>query len=235
MVSKYKQEIISYYTKWWDNPKDIRNIIFDRLFNLLNKRIPQGNGKTALDIGLGRGKISSLLISKGYKVTSIDINPQFCKQFKSKYHTKVICKDVTSMDLTKLGRFDIVTCIELIPILEPNKIPELLKQISLITKSKFYVNISNINSLHGRWVNFKHYKKEFIHMDILDDFEVRLYLNGFYIRYVKGVGLVTPISAFPDFKGKLIPIWLAKITEPLDNMFGRYCHLYYYECESWQK
>lgn len=235
MVQKRNSEIISYYNSWWENSLDIRNIIFDRLTNLLIKRIPQGNDKTALDIGLGRGKISSLLISKGYEVTSIDINPDFCKQFKKKYNTKVICKDITKMDLTKLGKFDVVTCIELLPILETHKISKLLEQISLITKSTFYVNISNSNSLHGRWVNFKGYRKDFIHMDNIDCFREKILLNGFIPTYENGIGLITPISAFPNFKGKLIPIWLSKITEPLDSVFDKYCHLYYYECVSWKK
>ena len=74
MVSKHKQEIISYYDTWWENPSDIRNVIFNRLTDLLIERIPDGDGKTALDIGLGRGKISSLLISRGYEVTIILLN-----------------------------------------------------------------------------------------------------------------------------------------------------------------
>jgi SAM-dependent methyltransferase len=234
MVPQRNSEIISYYNEWWDNPKDIRNVIFDRLYNHLESRLPDGHGKTALDIGLGRGKISALLLSKGYKVTSIDINKSFCDEFRKKYHNKVICADATKMDLAKLGTFDVVTCIELIPIIDPKDIPRLLIQIFYITKGRFYTNISNMDSLHGMWIKFKGYKNDFIHMDNVNSFRTLLRLIEFKTVYETGFGFITPISAFKGFKGKLIPIWFAKMAEPLDDVFKGYCHLYYFECEPWK-
>ena len=45
------------YSGWWENPKDIGNVVFERLNEYIRERIPQGSGKKALDIGSGHGKI----------------------------------------------------------------------------------------------------------------------------------------------------------------------------------
>lgn len=52
------KEIKEYYSEWWENPKDIRNVVFDSLNKLVKQRIPQGDGKKALDIGSGHVELS---------------------------------------------------------------------------------------------------------------------------------------------------------------------------------
>jgi hypothetical protein len=38
-------EIKEYYSEWWENPKDIRNVVFDSLNNLVKERITPRRGK----------------------------------------------------------------------------------------------------------------------------------------------------------------------------------------------
>lgn len=75
-------EIKEYYSEWWENPKDIRNVVFDSLNELVKERIPQGEGKKALDIGSGHGRIVSYLVEKGYDVTAVDFNEGFLRRAK---------------------------------------------------------------------------------------------------------------------------------------------------------
>jgi len=238
MVQERNEIINSYYNEWWENSDDIRNIIFDRLSDLVISRLPNGYKKSALDIGLGKGKISYPLLKKGYNTISIDINREFCKKFykDNQPYAKTICGDITKLNLEELSsmigikKFDIVTCIEVIPIIENNSIERLIRNISKIT-DKLVINISNTNSLHGKWIRYKGFKNSFIQMDDIDSFRNLVESYGFKSVYERGVGLFTPISAFPKFKGKIIPIWLSKITKDMDTIFPQFCHLYYYEFE----
>ena len=154
-------EIKEYYSEWWENPKDIRNVVFDSLNELVRRRIPSGEEKKALDIGSGRGRIVS-------------------------YITKLLL-----------------------------------------------VNISNRNSFHAWWVNLRGWRNKFVFNYIPEDFDRYLEEAGFRIVYRRGIGLVTPISLFSGFKGKLIPIWFAKMTNKLlDHYAITRCHLYYVEAIS---
>ena len=61
------------------------------------------------------------------------------------------------------------------------------------------------------------------------EFDGYLEEAGFRIVYKRGVGLVTPISLFSGFRGKLIPAWFAKVVNKLDRYATKRCHLYYVE------
>lgn len=67
---------------------------------------------------------------------------------------------------------------------------------------------------------------------MVSEFERILKQAGFHIIHRKGIGLITPISVFGDFKGKLIPIWSDKVVNRLDPLFPKICHPYYVEATS---
>ena len=63
-----------------------------------------------------------------------------------------------------------------------------------------------------------------------EEFDGYLEEAGFRIVYRRGIGLVTPISLFSGFRGKLIPIWFAKMVNKLLDCYAtKKCHLYYVE------
>jgi len=85
-------EIKEYYSEWWENPKDIRNVVFESLNELVRGRIPPGKGKKAMDLGSGRGRIVSYLVEKGYDVTAVEFNEDFCRELKRKFLMSECCK-----------------------------------------------------------------------------------------------------------------------------------------------
>ena len=227
----YTCEIKEYYKEWWENPKDIRNIVFNSLNENVRERIPPGSGKKALDIASGHGRIVSYLVEKGYDVTAVEFNEEFVTELKSKFPSiKVIPEDARNINLDE--KFDLVTSIEFAPLLNETELLNFLSKIAKVAPL-LLINMSNRNSLHGRWVKLRRWQNDFIFDYTPNQFERLIGESGFEIVHRKGIGLVTPISLFKDFKGKFIPKWLATaINNHLDNYFPRICHLYYVEAIS---
>ena len=210
-------EIKEYYSEWWENPKDIRNVVFDSLNELIKERLPPGNGRRALDIGSGHGRIVSYLVEKGYEVIAVDFNEDFCEELKRKFpNARVLQEDVRNLNFNENERFDIVTCIELVQNLNKDDLLELIRKLGGVSKT-LLINISNKNSLHNWWIERRGFKKEFVFNYAPDEFDGYLEEAGFRIVYGRGIGLVTPISLFRGFKGKLIPIWFARMINKLDG------------------
>ena len=230
MSSVYAEEIKKYYAEWWENPRDIRNVVFDKLNHYVRMRLPPGECKKALDIGSGHGRIVSYLVEKGYEVTALEFNAEFVSELKTRFPgIKVIEEDARNIDFDT--RFDIVTCIELVQNLEKRDLSNLLAKLAKITK-KLLINMSNRNSFHDRWVEFRRWKKSFVFNYTPKEFDQLLLQAGFTITHRRGIGLITPVSLFKDFKGKLIPIRLARAINQLDPCATRICHLYYVEAVS---
>lgn len=223
------EEIKDYYKEWWENPKDIRNVVFDSLNELVRDRIPPGNRKKALDIGSGHGRIVSYLVEKGYDVTAVEFNEDFCEEIKKKFpNVRVLQEDIRNLNFNENETFDVTTCIELVQNLNKDELLGLLRTLGGVSKT-LLINISNRNSLHNWWIEKRGFRKDFVFNYTPDEFDGYLEEAGFYIVYRKGIGLVTPISLFSGFRGKLIPIWFAKVANKLDPYATRKCHLYYVE------
>jgi len=217
MMNMSNNEIKEYYSEWWENPKDIRNVVFDSLNELIKERLPPGNGRRALDIGSGHGRIVSYLVEKGYEVIAVDFNEDFCEELKRKFpNARVLQEDVRNLNFNENERFDIVTCIELVQNLNKDDLLELIRKLGGVSKT-LLINISNKNSLHNWWIERRGFKKEFVFNYAPDEFDGYLEEAGFRIVYGRGIGLVTPISLFRGFKGKLIPIWFARMINKLDG------------------
>lgn len=224
------EEISRYYSEWWENPKDIRNLVFNNLNEYVEQRIPQGNGKKALDIGSGHGRIVSYLVKKGHEVTAVEFNAEFVKELRSKFpHIKLIAGDVRNVEFEE--GFDIITCIELVQNLERAELLTLLTKLAERTKL-LLINMSNQNSFHAWWVDFRGWRNSFVFNYKPKEFEQILEQAGFKIVHRRGMGLLTPISLFKNFKGQLIPVWFANLVNKLAPLFPRICHLYYVEATS---
>jgi SAM-dependent methyltransferase len=223
-------EIKEYYSEWWENPKDIRNVVFDSLNKLVKERIQPSKGREALDIGSGHGRIVSYLVEKGYEVTAVDFNKDFCGELRRKFpNVKVLQEDIRNLDFDEKERFDVVTCIELVQNLDKDDLLSLLRTLGGGVSKTLLINISNKNSLHNWWIEKRGFKKDFVFNYTPDEFEGCLEDAGFRVVYRRGIGLVTPISLLSGFRGKLIPVWFAKMINKLDPYATKRCHLYYVE------
>lgn len=230
MSSVYTEEIKRYYSEWWENPKDIRNVVFDKLNQYVRMRLPPGKGRKALDIGSGHGRIVSYLIEKGYEVTAVEFSEEFINEIRAKFpEVKVTLGDVRNINFD--AKFDIVTCIELVQNLDKKDLLNLLVKLAGTTKF-LLINISNKNSFHARWVKFRGWANRFVFAYTPKEFDQLLEQAGFTITHRRGIGLITPVSLFKNFKGKLIPVRLAKVINKLDLYATRICHLYYVEAVS---
>jgi len=230
MDSIKSEEIKKYYSVWWENPRDIRNVVFERLNEYVRQRMPPGSGRKALDIGSGHGRIVSYLLEKGYEVTAVEFNEEFVAELKNKFpNIQVISEDVSNIEVKE--RFNVITCIELVQNLDAAELSTLLSKLAGIT-SLLLVNMSNRNSLHSRWVELRGWTNSFVFNYTPREFEQILEESGFEIVHRRGIGLLTPVSLFKDFRVKLIPSGLAKAVNNLDGYMSKVCHLYYVEAIS---
>lgn len=219
-----------YYEEWWENPLDPRDVIFKELNRVLIERLPKGQGKRALDVGSGKGTIVSLLHRRGYHVTAVEVNETFTRSLRRNFpQVEVIEGDFNSVPIN--GMFDVVTAIEFIQNFNREALHEFLRKISRLTNN-LLANISNRNSLHGFWTSFRGFQKPFVHTYTPREIETALKETGFQVTYERGIGLLTPITLLPNFRFKIIPIWVARAFNTAgDLVFPKLCHLYYLEAK----
>lgn len=169
-------------------------------------------------------------MEKGYEVTAVEFNEEFVAELESKFRDSMVIKeDVRNVEFK--GGFDTVTCIELSQNLNRAELLGLLSKLATVTKL-LLINISNRNSFHARWVEFRGWKADFVYSYTPKEFEKILEQAGFEIIHRRGIGLITPISLFKDFRGKLIPTRFAEAGNKVDPLFPKICHLYYVEATS---
>jgi SAM-dependent methyltransferase len=221
-------DLQSYYAEWWENPADPRHIVFDGLTHLVRDRLPAGTGRPALDLGSGKGTIVSLLVERGFRVTSVEVNGEFVGALRARFpEVRVVEGDATKVLPTE--RTDLVTAIEFTQNLDRASLMDLLERLAPLTP-RLHINISNRNSLHGRWAAWRGFQLPFVYTYTPTELRDWLGRAGFQIVFAAGVGLVTPITLWSRFRGKLIPIWLARLVNSVaDRLFPELCHLYYVE------
>jgi len=225
-----QSDIKKYYEEWWENPKDPRGVIFNRLNRIVFDRFPHGKGKRALDIGSGRGTIVSLLLRKGYQVTAVELNENFTKGLKQNFpEVKIIEGDFNTVPIN--GIFDIVTAIEFIQNLDREALRAFLKKVASLT-DRLFINISNRKSLHGFWTAFRAFQKPFVHTYTPEEINRMIEEIDFRVTYEKGIGFLTPITLLSNFRFIIIPCCIAKIFNTIgDRIFPKLCHLYYLEAK----
>ncbi len=175
------EDIKKYYAEWWENPRDIRNVVFDRLNRYVRMRLPPSKGRRALDIGSGPGRIVYYLVEKGYEVSAVEFNEDFVSALRVKFPTvNVIEKDVRDVNLD--GKYDVTTCIELVQNLEEADLLDLLVKLARVTRV-LLINMSNKNSFHNRWVEFRGWKKSFVFNYTPREFDHLLQQAGFTITH----------------------------------------------------
>jgi len=218
------EELREYYYEWWENPKDIRSEVLWRLNEHVRERIPPGKVKRALDIGSGRGTIVSYLVEKGHDVTAVDISEKFASELKRKFpDVEAVCGDARNINFSR--RLHITTCIEVAQNLNEKDLRGMSDGLAGVTDMLF-ISMSKKNSLHSHWVNLRGFKKSFVFNYSPSEFEKLLTEASFQVIYRRGIGLVTPISLFPNFKIPLITSPLASLINRVDKYATKICHLY---------
>jgi len=221
-------DIKTYYEEWWENPRDPRDHVFRRLNRLILKKLPPGKGKEALDVGAGRGTIVDFLRQKGYKAAAVELNENFVQELRRRFpEVEVIEGDFNRVAIDRT--FDLVTAVEFTQNLDREALGTFFRKVASLT-DHLILTVSNKNSLHGFWAVFRGFIKSFVHVYTPKEIEAMVRAAGFEIVSRRGIGLLTPITLFQDFRWKLIPVWLTTLVNPwADKLFPRRCHLYYLE------
>ncbi len=235
MADFAESDIKRYYEEWWENPRDPRDHIFKKLNRLMLNKLPPGDGRKALDIGSGKGTIVGFLLQKGYQAAAVELNENFVRDLKKRYPAvDVIEGDFNTVDFGQ--RYDLVTAVEFIQNLDRDGLQIFFQKVAALT-DHLVLTVSNKKSLHGFWAVFRGFIKPFVHVYAPKEIEALIRESGFEITSRRGIGLLTPITLFSDFRWKIIPVWLTKLVNPWgDRLFPRRCHLYYLEAgKSFQK
>ncbi len=226
-ASSSAESIQRYYEEWWEDPRDIRNPIFDRLSRLVQQRIEQCAASRALDLGSGKGRVLSMLIAKGLKVTAIEFSPILARELKKNFPSAtIVCADVRGWGPDH--HYDLVTSIELTQVLGQDDLRSLLRRLRPYVK-RILINVSNRHSVHGVWVRTRGFQAPFIVTYSSRDLVRMLEATGYRVVFATGVGFLTPLSLLRDFKVPIITHGLADRLRKLDNCFPRFCHLYLVE------
>jgi len=222
------EDLARYYEEWWENPRDPRDQVFKRLNRVVRKFLPPGAGKTALDVGSGKGAIVSFLREKDYRVTALDLNGNFLREIKQRF-PEVECLEGRFGEVDCRGPYDLVTAVEFIQNLDLPELDRFFEKAAGLT-GHLIVTVSNRKSLHGFWARWRGFIKDFVHVYTPREVERRLEAGGFRIVRRRGVGFLTPLTWHPGFKRKILPVWLARAVNPVaDRLLPRLCHLYYLE------
>jgi len=228
MAGIVESDIKRYYEEWWENPRDPRGQVFRRLNRLILKKLPPGEGRKALDIGSGKGTIIGFLLQKGYQAAAVELNENFVRDLRQRFpRVDVIEGDFNTVAIDRT--FDLVTAVEFIQNLDRDALQPFFRKVASLT-DHLILTVSNKKSLHGFWAVFRGFIKPFVHVYTTREIETLVRASGFEITSRRGIGLLTPITLFSDFRWKLIPAWLTKLVNPWgDRLFPRSCHLYYLE------
>ena len=222
------REMTEYYEEWWENPSDPRDCVFKRLNAVVMRRLPDGRGKKALDVGSGKGAIVSMLRRRGYAITAVELNARFARSLRQDFPgARVIEGNVNSLELDT--DVDVVTAIEFVQNLDEAGVRTFLAKAAQVT-SHIIISISTRYSMHGLWTRYRGFQKSFVYTYTPKHIESMLKDVGFEVTYRSGIGLLTPITLLSGFRVRIVPIWLAKMVNAVgDTILPRMCHLYYVE------
>lgn len=84
------------------------------------------DGRVAIDLGIGPGRISGVLQERGFEVHGCDIEPAFAQQARAR---GVLADAADVLDWEPATTADVITCMELIEHLPPTRQPDLLDRM----------------------------------------------------------------------------------------------------------
>ena len=143
----------------------------------------------------------------------------------------VVCADVRKWN--PVHTYEIATCIEVAQVLSHDDLRDLLRRIRPRV-GRILLNISNMWSLHGTWVRVRGFQAPFIVNYTPRDLRRIVTDSGYNIIRELGVGFVTPVTMWKDFRGVVISQRAAHFLASLDIAFPRQCHLYLVDALSTQ-
>ncbi|MEM3087061.1 MAG: class I SAM-dependent methyltransferase [Halobacteria archaeon] len=216
--------IKAYYSRWWENPADIRHVVFDRLYEVLGARLRALHlppGASAVDLGAGRGRVTAMLRERGYATTAVDFSEEFADRLRERFPgTPVECADLARWSPSR--NYDLATCINVAQNMEHRDFGALLARLRPRV-GRLLVSISNENSLHGLYVRLRGFQAPFVVGYTPGDLHRMLGEAGFEAVSEVGVGFITPLSLFRGFRGVFITPRMAEELKFLDGRFPRRC------------
>jgi len=221
---------------WWDpenRETDGRYFTLQKMFDSVESKLSDGQGRRALDVGAGRGRYSKLLCDKGYNVVSTDINPEMLEIISQ----RGIPSERRVADAEHLPfpaeDFDVVTAMDItMHVQNTGKFMEELYRV-LKPSGELFINISNGKSLYVRWAkklnpNLKALQDNYLRKNFTpEEFKGLLNEAGFKVVDEAGHGVVSPLSLKPGWKKMIMPVGVAKyLSLGLDERLGpRYGHV----------
>jgi len=226
-VGDSADDVRSYYEYWWENPRDVRSSVFTRLNQKVFGILRTVSGSRAVDLGSGRGAIARILRGLDFAVTAVDFNPEFARHLRATMpDMDVVCADLR--EWAPKANYDVATCVEVAQVLSHRDLTGVLERVWPHV-GRLVINISNAWSFHGICVRARHFQAPFIVNYTPNDIEKILSETGYRVMRRLGVGIVTPVSLFKEFKVSLVNQRLSDRLASLDDVFPRQCHLYLVE------
>ena len=221
-------------TEWWSGPRgaDDRIDVLRRLYGLIESRIPDGSGKSAIDLGCGEGKVTGILLSKGYEVTAVDKDRDVLMRVEEKFpDVRTVCADINHLDrFPDIGSgYDLTTMVYTAQHIEPASLYRVLKAISQIS-GRLIVEFANSRSIYRHWVNLRRFPvKPSVYAVSPREIDMIMHLAYWKKTYEHGIGLMMPMSLGQDYRWPIVPRWLVNAVNRFEDRFARWCHLYYVE------
>ncbi len=176
-----------------------------RRTGMLEARLPQGHGESALDVGCGPGYFSRLLTERGWKTSAIDTDPDNI-QSAEKYANEAHLGDAVGI-LPKLNdaRYSLVLALEIIEHMPRRRGELLLKEIMRVLKpgGKLILSTPNKFSQEGLWGYYWGEKIRKKRWEAWDETHVHIYSSSEIIRLLKTNGFAVESITGYYYEGDL--------------------------------
>jgi SAM-dependent methyltransferase len=213
--------------------RDPRRVIYERLYEILYSRFCRDESVCSLlDVGSGYGRVIEVFGGRGWDVMALELFPSIADRLRMRLAEKGLQAQVevgSIVDLRVSRRFDLATMVMMTQCLSPGQLRLALKNLRVLTR-RLVLDVTNAASVYGKWIGLRGWRNGGSWYYTPAQIEQALAEAGFQIDYVRGIGFVSPLSLFGDFKGMVVPPLAARLFGFLDQVFPRWCHLYYLEC-----
>ncbi len=156
MEKEIFDNIANYYDKWFETPLGRKVYLSEK--RAIEGLIENGEGKIALDLGIGTGLFTQILKEKGYKVVGIDISEEMLK-IARKRGFEVIKGDLNNPLPFEEESFDFIFSMTAIEFLK--KPEKLIKEANRVLRKDGKFLLITLNSL-SLWAFVRRIKGIFI-------------------------------------------------------------------------
>ena len=180
---------------------------------------PQLKGKRVLDIGIGTGRISCLLLRMGATIHGIDISEKMMEISKKRFKGKPVSFEIASLEDPlpfENDTFDCVVCIRVLKYVRNWRMA--IKEISRVLRKNgdFLMDVPNSFSVA---IIGKRHTRYFLFNCL--SFAANLHKEGFEIQKICA-GLRFPFPLYVRVNNRLLLHWLIKLESLIDSILPTY-------------